>query len=164
VRFLSDKLKSAAADQIELIVISATRHLHKHTQSPIEALMLEALITYQYCMSGRIPKIMVEKSLPFDGAWTITPQAHIGSFRVDFLIEDAETGVKVVLECDGHDFHERTKEQARKDRSRDRELQAKGFLVLRYTGSEIWRDPWKCAEDVEYKMYSKMFSDGENSK
>ena len=33
------------------------------------------------------------------------------------------------MECDGHDFHERTKEQASSDKKRDRSLQAAGFLV-----------------------------------
>ena len=63
--------------------------------------------------------------------------------------------MKVVVECDGHDFHERTKEQARKDRRRDRELQAKGYLVLRYTGSEVWRDPWGCVEDIQAKIWDR---------
>jgi very-short-patch-repair endonuclease len=54
----------------------------------------------------------------------------------------------IVVECDGHDFHERTKEQAARDRSRDRRLQAAGHHVLRFTGSEIYRDPMKCAEEV----------------
>lgn len=163
MKFLSDKLKASAADQIELMIISATRHLQKHTQSPIEAMLFEAVMTYQFCMSGKLPRLDVDVPPPFDGSWLITPQAHIGNYRVDFLIKDSETGITAVVECDGHDFHERTKEQARKDRSRDRELQAKGYLVLRYTGSEIWRDPWKCAEDIEFKMYSKMFADGESN-
>jgi hypothetical protein len=56
--------------------------------------------------------------------------------------------LKVVVECDGHEFHERTKEQARADKSRDRELTAMGYTVLHFTGSEIHADPWKCAREV----------------
>ena len=51
----------------------------------------------------------------------------------------------MVLECDGHDFHERTKLQAKRDRGRDRNLQSFGFLVYRYTGQEIWQDVFACA-------------------
>jgi len=54
----------------------------------------------------------------------------------------------LVVECDGHDYHERTKEQAKKDRSRDRDLQSNGYTVFRFTGSEIWKDPNACAEQV----------------
>jgi very-short-patch-repair endonuclease len=57
---------------------------------------------------------------------------------------DAET----VVECDGHDFHERTKEQAASDKARDRALQALGMRVLRFTGSEIWSDPLVCAREA----------------
>lgn len=85
----------------------------------------------------------------------VLPQAQIAGWRVDFLIcatRDAGDGKsswrKVIVECDGHDFHERTKEQAAKDRSRDREAQMQGFHILRFTGSELWRDPWGCAEKV----------------
>jgi hypothetical protein len=55
----------------------------------------------------------------------------------------------VVVECDGHDFHERTKEQAQHDKTRDREMQSMGFPVLRFTGSEIWRDAWVCAAQID---------------
>ena len=47
---------------------------------------------------------------------------------------------KLVAEVDGHDFHERTKEQAQRDKSRDRDLQAAGFTVFRFTGREVFRE------------------------
>lgn len=52
---------------------------------------------------------------------------------------------KVAIEIDGHDFHERTKEQAERDKSRDRLLEANGWHVLRFTVSEVWRDAGACA-------------------
>ncbi len=72
-------------------------------------------------------------------------------WRADFLI-----GIKgfdgrrhfLIIECDGHDFHERTKEQAAKDRSRDRRSQQAGFVILRFTGSEIYNDPMRCAAEA----------------
>lgn len=54
----------------------------------------------------------------------------------------------LIVECDGHDYHERTKEQAARDRSRDRKAQQEGFTIYRFTGSEIWRDPLGCAERI----------------
>lgn len=54
----------------------------------------------------------------------------------------------ILVECDGHEFHEKTKEQAARDKSRDRDLQAAGFPVYRFTGSEIWRDPVACATQL----------------
>lgn len=87
----------------------------------------------------------------------IRPQAQIGARRVDFLIHaldcrDELDGKwrwrRLIVECDGHDFHERTKEQAKKDRSRDRLSVMEGYDCFRFTGSEIWNDPWGCAEQI----------------
>jgi very-short-patch-repair endonuclease len=81
----------------------------------------------------------------FDGDH-LWPQAHIGNYRVDFLFVNVSRGRRrlVVVECDGHDFHERTKEQAAADKARDRFLVGHGYQVLRFTGSEIYRDPFGC--------------------
>lgn len=66
--------------------------------------------------------------------------------RIDLMIVRVDDLRPVLaLECDGHDFHERTKEQAARDRSRDRFLQSKDIPILRFTGSEIHRNPIDCA-------------------
>lgn len=86
----------------------------------------------------------------------IQPQAQFEWGRVDFLIHasrgvDADKNTKwrrLIVECDGHDFHERTKDQAARDRSRDRSAQMDGIPVFRFTGSELWRDAWGCAKQV----------------
>lgn len=54
--------------------------------------------------------------------------------------------------CDGHDFHERTKEQAARDRSIDRKLQQIGWHVFRFTGSEIYRATNKCIADISKQI------------
>jgi very-short-patch-repair endonuclease len=85
-----------------------------------------------------------------DGLY-IYPQCHVGKYRVDFLVQcrrGDEALAEVVVECDGHDFHERTKAQASRDKKRDRDLQADGITVLRFTGADIWRDPFSCADEV----------------
>jgi very-short-patch-repair endonuclease len=87
----------------------------------------------------------------------IRPQVKILDRRVDFLIHafdwrDADETKwvwrKLIVECDGHNFHERTKEQAAKDRAKDRRAVLDGIDCFRFTGSELWRDPWGCAEQV----------------
>ena len=76
-------------------------------------------------------------------------QVEIGRYRVDLMLmpNDSKTP-KIVIECDGHDFHERTKEQATRDRSRDRELTRDGYVVIRFTGAEIWKNVSDCAEQA----------------
>lgn len=76
------------------------------------------------------------------------PQFETGPYRVDFLIGwniGKHMQTSIVVECDGHDFHEKTKKQAARDKSRDRALSAEFARVLRFTGSEIYADPVGCA-------------------
>ena len=80
----------------------------------------------------------------------IEPQYVIGPYRVDFLMgflnkdKAADLLECIVVECDGHDFHERTKQQAAKDKARDRYLSSQVGRVVRFTGRELFRDPQGC--------------------
>jgi very-short-patch-repair endonuclease len=79
---------------------------------------------------------------------------EIDGWRVDFLVHafgytPRKYGWRrLIVECDGHDFHERTKEQAAKDRNRDRIAQQRQMQIFRFTGSEIYRDAWACAGTI----------------
>lgn len=83
---------------------------------------------------------------------TVQRQIFILDWPVDFLISSGlgqyRRRARLVVECDGHNFHERSKEQAMRDRSRDRALQEAGYTVFRFTGAELWRDPCACADQV----------------
>ena len=57
-------------------------------------------------------------------------------------------GVLIGIECDGHEYHEKTKQQAQRDKSRDRILTAAGWRLLRFTGSEINKRPDLCADEI----------------
>ena len=71
-----------------------------------------------------------------------------GRYRVDFAVVDPSAGTFVAIECDGYEFHERTKEQVQRDKARDRALTAAGWRVLRFTGSEVWSDPAACVREI----------------
>jgi very-short-patch-repair endonuclease len=73
-------------------------------------------------------------------------QFKIGLYRVDFFIK--AYGQNLAIECDGHDFHDRTKEQAARDRQRDRMLLSCGCHTVRFTGSEIYANATGCAFEV----------------
>lgn len=87
----------------------------------------------------------------------VFPQVKIGQFRVDFLCalpmflikEDRFSCQYLAVECDGHDFHEKTKEQAARDKARDRALLINGVPSMRFSGSEIWRDVFACVKSVD---------------
>lgn len=142
------------ATRFEEAVESATRRC----ESPIEKLLIAAM----YCWHRICPEPEVffygadefPDTPAFDEAAHVFQQIKIGPYRADIVIWDATLPFNhtppriMVVECDGHDYHERTKEQARRDKQRDRYFQSKGYKVLRFTGSEIWADPDACAEEV----------------
>lgn len=136
--------------------------------SPIEKLFFAALQTFVYLSGSEYSALFVTDSEEHEArllaqprlldrpSLVCRPQAQIGGWRVDFLIhayDFARLGgppgwKKLIVECDGHEFHERTKEQAAKDRSRDRDAQLRDMAVLRFTGSELYKDSWGCARQV----------------
>jgi len=78
-------------------------------------------------------------------------QVMIDQFRVDFLLlhrSGVAGNAGFVIECDGHEFHEKTKEQAARDKARDRSISSRSLQIMRFTGSEIWRDPFGCVFQV----------------
>lgn len=110
--------------------------LLKRVESPIEATMAMELAAMK-CPVGI-------------NDFEIAAQKVVGSYRADFFISGTTSGIKfeVCIECDGHDFHERTKEQASRDRSRDREMLINGITVMRFTGAEIHRNSSGCGDQV----------------
>lgn len=66
---------------------------------------------------------------------------------VDFYIEKKQT--KLCVYTDGHTYHERTEEQAQRDRNIDRKLQELGFQVLRYTGKDVKESCGKIINDIK---------------
>jgi len=84
----------------------------------------------------------------------VFPQALLDGYRVDFFasLHRAYFGQTLVnwvaVECDGHDWHERTPQQAAYDRARDRALLRNGVITIRFTGSEINRDANQCAREA----------------
>ncbi len=85
------------------------------------------------------------------------PQASIGQYRVDFFVKTSYKGISsvTVIECDGHEFHEKTKEQASRDKKRDRSITAEGASILRFSGSDIHRNLEQCVEDIEEILIKK---------
>lgn len=129
------------------------KHISETCESPIENALVRALLrTRREQIMMCANRLDIKKELLGQNKISIgmTLQAKVGRYRLDFLL-----GLRVldsikwlVVECDGHDWHDRTKEQAAADRSRDRELQTDGLDVFRFTGSEIWNDSEFCAREV----------------
>lgn len=128
-------------------------YLETSCESPIEHMLVTALVrrrTEQMSICAHMQDIEISLCKFPDVRLAVALQAEVKPYRFDILL-----GVRIdsviswlVVECDGHDWHDRTKEQAAHDRSRDRALQRAGFDVFRFTGREIWRDGDKCADEI----------------
>jgi very-short-patch-repair endonuclease len=68
----------------------------------------------------------------------------IGGYEVDFHIIDSN----LILECDGWTTHGRDRRQFERDRTRDAELVALGYVVLRFTYWAVVKRPAKEAERI----------------
>ena len=83
----------------------------------------------------------------------IKPQYRVDKYRVDFLIYQIGIGPSehlgpVIVELDGHDFHDKDKRQRSYEKARDRFLVKKGYRVLHFTGSDVVADPFKVAYEA----------------
>ena len=98
------------------------------------------------------------RSVSFVEDFELHPQYRIetrdGTVRVDFLVKGSFGGtpVSLVIECDGHAYHNKTKEQVARDRKRERSLRVAGYQTARFTASEISADPEDCALEVFRQM------------
>jgi very-short-patch-repair endonuclease len=64
-------------------------------------------------------------------------------YRVDFLVPSK----KIVIELYGYEHH-KDKRKLTQDAQRERYLQMKGYQVLRFTGSEVYKDATQCVNEV----------------
>lgn len=140
-------------------------------ESPIEREMLEALwgMGWYFASWGEYQRPTISRAgkplarameIPEGDSVTIRPQAKLKADRVDFVVVGFACGdidpARLVIECDGHAFHEKTPGHAARDKARDRRISALGYTVLRFTGTEIRRRPEKCAAEVHKMVSARM--------
>lgn len=118
------------------------------------AIYAETVYRPQTCAPTRLLPTALGLTGPAEGTTAgglyIAPQVQFGPRRVDFMVwaHDGRKWKSLVVECDGHAFHERTKEQAAKDREFDRYVQRSGKTIFRFTGQQIVNTPEKCAYEI----------------
>ena len=135
--------------------------------SPVEhafATAMRVLIRIRYPELKYAPRFGLESTVcdaeaTSCGEWAlIYPQVKFGAYRVDFscfYLVGSKSVKRVVIECDGHEFHERTKDQASRDKARERALVSAGCRIMRFTGSDVFSDPIRCADEVLQYIHSQ---------
>lgn len=115
-------------------------------KSPIEKIFFLSFNLVSTIRDKELPKNYVVLS--------VYPQYEIETkdkkFIVDFnvFLECEDCYKELIVECDGHDFHEKTKKQVAHDNEREYAIKMSGYDILRFSGSQIYNNPFKVANDV----------------
>lgn len=149
--------ESACGDGDFIHIVEATKplverihrivRLSANTDSPIES-QLGAAISLFFEKAGFPLKIatMIDVENTPD-ALLLVPQFKWGYYRSDWAILHTRLGGALLVECDGKDFHS-SPAQIAHDAKKDAAALDRGYLTLRFTGSQIHREPDVCAQKV----------------
>jgi very-short-patch-repair endonuclease len=138
--------------------IAASALVRGTADSPIETILGAAILLYfrdagkplTLCVSDEIDKAK-------DGLLFV-PQFKWSIYRSDWAIYNPKTSGALVLECDGKEFHS-SADQVAHDKKKDAAAHDRGFLTMRFTGSQIHRDADECAQ----KVYDIVYGGGSSS-
>jgi very-short-patch-repair endonuclease len=160
--YVSKRLTAVLGDEMERLFRRRTERLSHLFESPIEALFAVSLDfsfwVIDYLERDTIFKLRINKG-PLDGWIVLYPQYQWNEYRLDFAIFlPGGTEPIAFVECDGHEFHERTPEQAMRDRTRDRAVQHANIKIFRFTGRELHHKPISCAIEIEEFIAERMLN------
>lgn len=146
------RLAAQASEFIALGAAASLRYMTRETESPIEAI-------FALWWHTLYPLVDPSLKLALHAQFGFAP-INGRNYRADFVLWPRDLHIlsihtargasfaPIVIELDGHDFHERTKDQVAARNQRDRDFQEKKYRVLHFSGSEIHRDPGKVFNDV----------------
>lgn len=131
-----------------------------HLESPLEKIMIMALQTVAHagiCDINLVNGKTETEPVSWKQNFIILPQYPIGRYTADFMINphyllDYFAPVagrrerrKWIVECDGFNFHNSTREQVAHDHARNRYMMSLGYGVIRFLYDEIVESPFGCA-------------------
>jgi very-short-patch-repair endonuclease len=102
----------------------------------------------------------------YNEEFCLRPQFKIASYRVDFYVDPSKYFIEIlkapaeylqeipqiVIELDGHQWHEKDPIQVEKDKKRERAIVELGFTLLRYSGREMIQNPGSAVNDAYAKI------------
>lgn len=127
-------------------------------ESPAEAVFQ---VWWRACRLVRQIDFVLWRQVPVNGRSGAEYRADFQCVHSPTVRPIVETPLPVLVEIDGHQFHERTREQVERRNKRDRDLDSAGYKVVHFSFSELTRTPIACVETVEqaaWRAYSEMLS------
>lgn len=156
-----NKCADIVADNKKFSYLYETKDRIEQCESPIEQLFFVAITTLEE-IACHIGYVDIDRYKWAEAGMVISEQCKIDKYRVDFLIRytqgeliDSQNKIAypenksktIIVELDGHAFHERNEKERRYEKKRDRFLASKGYHVFHFTGSEVVRDPFGVAAE-----------------
>ena len=151
---IEETVKNALKKELDKFELEAMGFMI-NCESPIEQLMAIALYKvgikdfYNFNKDINVLEIIAQEE-------KITGHRVDFNIHCVFSVECNAFDVNFVIECDSFEFHS-NKENMIKDYKRTRELQIDNNYVLKFTGSEIYKDPVACAEEVREFILSTYY-------
>lgn len=146
-------------DEFEKLPLKA-KELILNNIDKIDTMLLDLILTdVQYCNSPIEIILSIALNIITEGKLYFEPQVEIQTknkkYIVDFYIESdscinkfIKKDFKLIIECDGYNFHQKTKKQVDYDNQREYDLKMEKYEILRFSGSKIYNEPIKCAEEI----------------
>jgi len=139
------KLAHVTATAIERI--SAMLEIGGNCDSPIEAQIGAAILMF-FERAGcplKLCKMIDVRNAPDE--LLLVPQFAWSFYRSDWAILNPTRTGALLIECDGKEFHS-SAEQRKHDWQKDTNAHDRGYLTMRFTGSQIFRDADGCAQKI----------------
>lgn len=136
--------------------------MNNHVESPIEDDLLDAMIRAcegrPIVVLHRVSLNELDREIKGDPRCRIhiATQVGCGSYRADFIVGYGAR--RICVEADGQEFHSSAVQVAR-DQKRDDWFTSHGISVIRLSGKQIVRDPYKCARRVLEDLTGSSFRD-----
>lgn len=121
--------------------------LSASTDSPIETQVGAAVLMF-FDRAGlrlKLAKMIDVQQTPDE--LLLVPQFAWSYYRSDWAILNPKRMGALLIECDGKEFHSSDERRAH-DAKKDAAALDRGYLTLRFTGSQIHRDADGCAQKI----------------
>lgn len=132
-------------------------------KSPIEQIFITAFEMYCWLENKEKICLFAQKEVKYkDKKYFIDFAFEADDYLTQLILENKIKNInfKLAIECDGYEFHQKTKEQVQRDNEREFDLKMAGYEVLRFSGTQIYNNPIKCAKDT-YDYIMKKVGDEE---
>lgn len=149
--------ESEAGDFKPVLLVDATAAMFERVarflsiggncDSPIEVMMGGAVLLFfeRAGLSLKLCQMIDVEDAP-DGL-VLVPQFAWSYYRSDWAILNPKRTGALLIECDGKDYHSSPDQKAH-DAKKDAAALDRGYLTLRFTGSQIHRDADGCAQKI----------------